>query len=99
MTDEREITVLVEALLMLLPRQPITAPDADAGIDSLAGNAGRLATPDAWRAAVAAMLAAGYIHEPVTLSSGALHCHWRLELTPRGFEAAARLRATNESVR
>jgi hypothetical protein len=91
-TQDSEITALVDVLLTLLPRQPITAPDADAGIDILVTMVGSCATPNNWRAAVAAALAAGYIYEPVTLPLGALHCHWRLELTPHGFEAAARLR-------
>lgn len=91
MTQDCEISALVDVMLKLLLRQPIIAPDADAGIDILVAKAGSCTTPNDWRAAVAAALAAGYIQEPVILSHGALHCHWRLELTPFGIEAAARL--------
>ncbi|MDQ2803628.1 MAG: hypothetical protein M3Y41_13470 [Pseudomonadota bacterium] len=39
----------------------------------------------------------GLIHDPVRLSEGALQCHWRLELTPKGVAAArAALGATSE---
>ena len=38
--------------------------------------------------AVNTCLSAGLIHEPVRLPEGALHCHWRLELTPPGLAAA-----------
>jgi hypothetical protein len=39
----------------------------------------------------AACLRAGLIREPVRLPEGALQCHWHLELTPQGVEAARRL--------
>ncbi len=78
-------TALVRTLLELLPRERIVASDVDAGIALLADAAPVNATPGAWREAVGAALAAGYIHDPVTLPPGALQCHWRLELTPRGF--------------
>lgn len=91
MTQDYEIPALVDVMLRLLLRQPIIASDADAGIDILLARAGNCTTPDDWRAAAASALAAGYIHEPVILSHGALHCHWRLELTPHGIDAAARL--------
>jgi hypothetical protein len=42
---------------------------------------------------VADALAAEYIHDPVRLPAGALHCHWHLELTPNGVEAARRLQS------
>ena len=38
--------------------------------------------------AVAAALRECLIREPVRLPEGALQCHWHLELTPKGVEAA-----------
>ena len=38
--------------------------------------------------AVAASLRDGLIREPIRLPEGALQCHWRLELTPKGVSAA-----------
>lgn len=85
-------SALRAALLRLAFRHSITAPDAESGIEQLAGLASLAATPNEWRAAVAEALAAGYIHDPVRLPAGALQCHWHLELTPKGVEAARRLR-------
>jgi hypothetical protein len=31
------------------------------------------------------------IHDPVRLEAGALQCHWRLELTPKGAQTARTL--------
>ncbi|MBV9538489.1 MAG: hypothetical protein JOY70_06115 [Acidisphaera sp.] len=93
MTHDPDTASLVQALLDLVHRRPIVAADAEAGLDILAANAGREASRDAWREAVAAALASGCIAEPVRLDAGALHCHWRLELTPRGFAAVAHRRA------
>lgn len=79
---------LKPSLLRLAFRRGITAPDADSGIEELAREADVQAPPEAWREAVAEALAAGLIHDPVRLMAGALQCHWRLELTPVGVDAA-----------
>ncbi len=44
--------------------------------------------PGACEAGIAALLAEGLIREPLRLEPGSLHCHWRLELTPSGRDAA-----------
>ena len=41
--------------------------------------------------ALAACLRDGLIREPVRLPEGALQCHWRLELTPKGVAAGRAL--------
>lgn len=38
--------------------------------------------------AIASCLREGLIREPVRLPEGALQCHWHLELTPEGVQAA-----------
>lgn len=88
MTHDSTVAPLVDVLLLELRRRgPIIASDAEAGIRRLADREGSGATHDAWRAAVTAALAAGYVHDPVVLPQGALQCHWRLELAAPGFEA------------
>lgn len=84
---------LLGPLLMVIFRQRITAPDSDSGLAHLAASSDREASVDDWRMAVAEALAGGYVHDPVRLPAGALQCHWHLELTPRGVEAARRLQA------
>ncbi len=91
MTQDGETNALVFLLLGLLRRQGLSALNEDFGIDILITETGHYATPNIWRAAITAALSAKYIYEPTTLRAGALHCEWRLELTPVGFEAAANL--------
>jgi len=38
--------------------------------------------------AIASCLREGLIREPIRLPEGALQCHWHLELTPKGVQAA-----------
>lgn len=94
-----ESASLLNALLLHVFCDRITAPNADAGIERLVARAGRDVNVDAWRAAVSDALTAGYLHDPVRLPEGALQCHWHLELTPLGVEAALRLRASERDRR
>lgn len=87
---------LLDALLLVAFSRQITTPDSDSGIECLAASAERKAPVEAWRAAVAEATRAGYIRDPVRLPAGALQCHWHLELTPHGVEAARRLRFPSE---
>jgi hypothetical protein len=43
---------------------------------------------DAFRDAIDACLRDGLIREPIRIEEGALQCHWKLELTPKGVAAA-----------
>jgi hypothetical protein len=67
-----------------LASHPIVADTMEDGLDILAT---RL-PPGLSRATLAQMVrdavAAGLCPDPVRLPPGALQCHWRLELTPRG---------------
>jgi hypothetical protein len=89
---------LLETMLSVIFRQSIVAPDADTGIAHLAAVAGRDAPADAWREVVAEAMAMGYIHDPVRLPPGALQCHWHLELTPKGLEAAQASRSSRGDI-
>ncbi len=46
---------------------------------------------DAFRGAIDLCLRDGLIHEPVRIEEGALQCHWKLELTPKGVQQARAL--------
>ena len=93
MSGVLDASPLLGLLLMVIFRQRVTAPDSDSGLAHLAASSDREASVDDWRAAVAEALARGYVHDPVRLVAGALQCHWHLELTPKGVEAARRLQA------
>jgi hypothetical protein len=41
-----------------------------------------------FRDAIDACLRDGLIREPIRIEEGALQCHWKLELTPKGVEQA-----------
>ena len=88
MTD----TPILDDLLLEILDQAIIADTMEDGLDTLAD---RLRT-DASRAVLAGVVqdavAAGLLHDPVRLPPRALHCHWYLELTPRGQQAALDMR-------
>jgi hypothetical protein len=84
-------------LLLVIFRQRVTAPDSDAGLAHLAAITDCGTNVDEWRVAVADALAAGYVHDPVRLPACALQCHWHLELTSTGVEAARRLQPAKDS--
>jgi hypothetical protein len=76
------------ALLRVAFRNPITEPNVEAGY-------ARFHTLDAggldyatFCEAIASCLREGLIREPIRLPEGALQCHWHLELTPKGVQAA-----------
>ncbi len=94
MSSDSDASPLLGPLLLAIFQQRVTAPDADAGLAQLEANVGCEASVDDWRSAVVDALAAGLVHDPVRLPAGALQCHWHLELTPSGVEAARRLRST-----
>ena len=65
----------------------IHEPNAEAGVARIQALAEPHATSLALHEALAACLRENLIHEPVRLPEGALQCHWRLELTPKGVAA------------
>ena len=66
----------------------INEPNIEAGFERFAALNGGSADYAAFADAVSACLRNGLIREPVRLPEGALQCHWHLELTPAGVEAA-----------
>ena len=86
-------------MLLLTAFQHLVAePDVDAGVRRIQELTGGLCSDRALHEAMAACLRDSLIREPVRLPAGALHCHWRLELTPEGVEAARTLLQTTEAI-
>ena len=80
-------TALPRLLRLAMGRRLVEA-DAEAGIARIAELAGTDIPAKSWHDAVAEARRQGLIHDPVRLAQGALQCHWALELTPRGLDAA-----------
>jgi hypothetical protein len=66
----------------------IDEPNIDAGFERFAALTDGSVDYGAFCDAVAGCLRDGLIREPIRLPEGALQCHWHLELTPAGAEAA-----------
>jgi hypothetical protein len=81
----------VRVLLLAGLRNFVTADNAEDGFARIQAIAGDKLDPTRFHDAVAACLRDGLIREPVRLPEGALQCHWRLELTPKGVAAARAL--------
>lgn len=78
-------------LLTTAFRHTINEPNIEAGFARFIALAGEGVSYGAFCDAVAAALRDGLIREPIRLPEGALQCHWHLELTPKGVEAARNL--------
>ena len=72
----------------------VTEANAEAGVARIQEITGQTLPDLALHEALGACLHDGLIREPVRLPEGALHCHWRLELTPKGVAAARALMQT-----
>jgi hypothetical protein len=79
-----------DLLLATAFRHVVDEANAEAALDALHHLTGTPLAADAFHAAVAACVRAGWIEEPVRIEDGALHCHWRLRLTPAGVAEARR---------
>jgi hypothetical protein len=75
-------------LLRTALRHVISEPNVEAGFERFQTIAPRSVEYQAFCDTVAACVREGLIREPVRLPEGALQCHWHLELTPAGVEAA-----------
>ena len=78
-------------LLTTALKHRINEPNIEAGFERFSALTDGAADYGAFCDAVAACLRRGLIREPIRLPEGALQCHWHLELTPAGVEAARRL--------
>ncbi len=74
-------------LLRLGRAHAVIADDAEDARRRIAAIAGHSIDPIAFHEAVAACVRDGTIQDPVRLEAGALQCHWRLKLTPKGVAA------------
>ena len=86
---------LPERLLALAARHPFAAETAELGVERVCSLLGRTpgAVPDpgALHGAVAELVAAGLLKDPVFLSDQGLQCCWRFIPTPEGLAAAVLL--------
>jgi hypothetical protein len=78
----------VTTLIIIAFAHVINGSTIEEGFERFQGIARKTLDYDAFRNAVGACLREGLIYEPIRLPEGALQCHWRLELTPKGVEAA-----------
>jgi len=69
----------------------ISEPNVELGFERFAVLTGGAVGYGQFCDAVAVCLHDGLIREPIRLPEGALQCHWHLELTPTGVEAARKL--------
>ncbi len=78
----------VALLLRTAFRNVINEPNIEAGFARFKSLAQQDIPFDEFCDAVASCGRNGLVHEPVRLPEGALQCHWHLELTAKGVEAA-----------
>jgi len=78
-------------LLTAAFRHSINEANIEAGFERFRSVASAHVDYQAFCDAVAACLREGLVREPIRLPEGALQCHWHLELTPKGVEAACKL--------
>jgi hypothetical protein len=83
-------SALRDALLRVVLARPIIADTMEDGLDVLIKRLGGGISRATVVAVVQEVVASGLAYEPVRLPPGALQCHWHLELSPRGQEAALR---------
>jgi hypothetical protein len=72
-------------------RHSINEPNIEAGFERFCAITHDAIAYPAFCDAVATCLREGLVREPIRLPEGALQCHWHLELTPKGVEAARQL--------
>jgi hypothetical protein len=77
----------VEAIIRLAFRHSIDEPNIETAFERVQSITTALEY-DSFRDAIDACLREGLIHDPVRIEEGALQCHWKLELTPKGIEQA-----------
>ena len=78
---------LEDILLRAGSRSSVAVDNAGAGFARFMVLTGRELDEPAFHAAVAKLVSARLIHDPVRLDQGALQCHWRFELTAAGVAA------------
>jgi hypothetical protein len=78
----------VQQLLSLAYRHSIDEPNVESAFERVQKITNTALDYDAFRDAIDACLRDGLIRDPIRIKEGALQCHWKLELTPKGVEQA-----------
>ena len=89
--DQNETAV--DTLVRTAFRHRIVEPNFESGFARFSTLTEGALTAAEFQAAVVYCLARRLIRDPVRLVEGALQCHWHLELTPAGVDAARALSA------
>jgi hypothetical protein len=76
-------------ILAVAFRHSIDEPNIESAFERIQSITSNALDYNTFRDAIDACLQDGLIREPVRLEEGALQCHWRLELTPKGVAAAS----------
>jgi carbamoyl-phosphate synthase small subunit len=82
----------VKQLLAVAFRHSIDEPNIEAAFEHIQSITNKALDWNAFRDAIDACLHEGLIHDPVRIEHGALQCHWKLELTPKGVQQARNYR-------
>lgn len=75
-------------ILSVAFRHSIDEPNIESAFGRFQSLAGGVLDYDGFRDAIDVCLRESLIHEPVRIEDGALQCHWKLELTPKGVQQA-----------
>jgi hypothetical protein len=79
------------AVLTAAFRHSINEANIEAGFEQFRSVASADVDYEGFCDAVAACLREGLVREPIRLPEGALQCHWHLELTAKGVDAARKM--------
>jgi hypothetical protein len=81
----------VPLVILTAYRDPIDESSVEAGFERFQRITGGAVDYGSFRFAIDTCLRDGLIRDPVRLEAGALQCHWRLDLTPKGVATARAL--------
>lgn len=79
---------LSQQILLVGYRHTIREANVEAAFERFVTRIDRPVFLNEFQDALDACLRDGLIREPIRLPEGALQCHWRLELTPKGIDIA-----------
>jgi hypothetical protein len=80
------LAAALRQVLMLAFRHSIDEPNIESAFERIQQTT--TLDYDSFRDAIDVCLRDGLIRDPVRIEEGALQCHWKLELTPKGVQQA-----------
>jgi hypothetical protein len=79
---------LTAPILLVALRNSIDEPNIETAFERIQKITNPALDYAAFRDAIDLCLRDGLIRDPIRIEEGALQCHWKLELTPKGVEQA-----------